>query len=980
MATPSTRDNRSPATRERGVHLGTSQSTADTEGIVCPAVTPRVTEWLPDLLASLREATVESVQTHTPHTDPWRASSTILDATIPEWTTLDDTWDDATAEAVAYTRAIAALAIQYDGDEHTLSTYHDRRRASLVDTTESVGTGRGPVNANFGALAKGPVALHRELDDRPRLVTLLLDGPAWTKLTDRRTGVRALAAIAVLADGFDVRVVATPRLQRELTRRYPTWSEIHLGLTAGRDRSHQLGHRSSDEPFGQASQNQAAWAALDGLETAPGKRRLLGTIAPDTGHRYSELADNPTLDIERGTVGRYVLDLESRGLVAIDRRGRHNTVTLTDCGETAVSECLTADYELQHPTQAQLSDRLTATTHDSPSTVSPPRAATATSPTTVEPWLAATGDATDGYVRWIDTHDAAAIHRRFTFPATTGAVTLVDDPAEPFDDGRVSYLSHVDDECLAIVQWGGPLATLGRLAGALLSDQALDEILTPSRLGEKFGNIHGGCGSLTGSPGRTLRRGQQVGWFSEHEEGYAAWRERIAQVRDAQLARLGRLTNSDDSAARGELFEDLHGLVASATQLYHAAGVDLTVTIRIPDTESLAATKTKRTALCDFIRHTVPKQSVYGVHSGYRMLFETRPAKLKRRLPYDVDDGATMELTTSWVFAGPTVTELQPDIAGALHDALGELRDAVADGTETAPTLTVPVRNGTTYAAIRDVVDAVCDEHDDPWSPRIRREIARFCLQSFGRDVPHRASPYDAVTCLVRALDEPTQNGWLTAVTQAATTVPCDRFRPALSPTATKLYATLLRASEPLGRQALIDRADISASSYDRRIGTVCELARVQPTTVDGHRAWIAPTRTLQLDSFGTTHPRHQSLNRFRLGGGYQHRSLGRLSTTPSTGSRERIGAERGSLTRHPPTQPARWNRPPSTATHQTTVKRARNPHEKHSRPPQHLSITSQFDPRALDLSALQTGLTTRSERRTAHTSNNHAVTHDHND
>ncbi|TKX69178.1 hypothetical protein [Halorubrum sp. GN11GM_10-3_MGM] len=57
-----------------------------------------------------------------------------------------------------------------------------------------------------------------------------------------------------------------------------------------------------------------------------------------------------------------------------------------------------------------------------------------------------------------------------------------------------------------------------------------------------------------------------------------------------------------------------------------------------------------------------------------------------------------------------------------------------------------------------------------------------------------------------------------------------------LTPTATKLYAALLRADEPVGRAELIDRADISASSYDRRVSDVRELARVTAVHVDGHR------------------------------------------------------------------------------------------------------------------------------------------------
>jgi hypothetical protein len=860
----------------------------DAAGIRCSAVSPRLTEWVPAVLGQLRETSIETVRAQASHSDAWRASASILDETLPEWNSLDDTWNDATAEAVAYTQSITELALA-DRDAATTSQYRERRHKSLIETVESVGTGRGAVNAGLGALAKGPVALHRELDPTPRALTLVLDGPAWTELTDRRTGVRALAAIAVLADGFDVRVVASPALQRELARRYPRWSAIHLGLTDSRDRSPHQGHHSSDEPLGPTNTVESAWEALTGLASAPGKRRLLSALHAESGRTYANLTDDPDLDIERGTIGRYVLDLESRGLVAIDRRRDHNTVELTDIGATAVSKCLTADCELQHPDQTQLDRSLTATTHESSSTVSPPREASGTTPTAVESWLAATGDADKGYVKEIDTHDGASIHQRFTVPAERGAVTLVDDPVEPFDDGRVSYLSHHDEECLAIVQWGGPLATLGRLAGVLLSETALSEILTPSRLGETFANIHSGTGEITASPGRTLRRGQQVGWFSEDEEEYAAWRDRIETVRDTHLARLSALSDSSDSAARGELFEDLHGLVATATQLYHAAGIDLTLTVRLPDTEPLVQNEQKRADLCDFIRHTVPKQSVYGVHSGYRMLFETRPPKLKRRLPYDVETGASMELTAPWVIAGPTATTLQTAITEALRDELDTLREAIATGDEQAPTLTVPVRDGTTYASIRGIVDELAMEYDTGWTPRERREITRFCLRSFGRDVPHRASPYDAVTCLVRTLDDPAQE-WESAVLRAATTLPSSRFRPDLPPTATKLYTALLRAAEPVGRQELIERADISASSYDRRIGTVSEFPCVQPTTVNGHRKWDAITQTLGCGNPTAPHaPRRTSSNPSAVG----HRSVASTATINALGEQPLLTSDR---------------------------------------------------------------------------------------
>jgi len=80
----------------------------------------------------------------------------------------------------------------------------------------------------------------------------------------------------------------------------------------------------------------------------------------------------------------------------------------------------------------------------------------------------------------------------------------------------------------------------------------------------------------------------------------------------------------------------------------------------------------------------------------------------------------------------------------------------------------------------------------------------------------------------------------------AATTLPATRFRPDLTPTATKLYATLLRAEQPLGRSELIESAGISASSYDRRLSDVRDLDRVSTVHVDGHRRWIVDDASTQ--------------------------------------------------------------------------------------------------------------------------------------
>ncbi|OYR64411.1 plasmid replication protein RepH [Halorubrum ezzemoulense] len=880
---------RQPAARKRGIRLVSHTTDISTEGITCPAVSPRLTEWVPALLAKLQPHTERTIREYAT-TDPWRTSSQLLAKILPAWHHTDDPWTDDVAEAVAYTRAITTLALTYrDEPTNTLSPYHQRRYANLTDTVTSIGTGRGPVNADLGALAKGPIALHRELDDQPRALTLLLDGDAWTSLPDRRTGVRALAAIAVLADGFDVRLVASPRVRRHLSKRYPTWSECHLDLTASRDRSPHTDHAETVE---------AAWEAIRDLDTEPGKRRLLGNLKPEYARSYRDLTTDHAIDVAEGTISRYALDLEARDLVTIDRRGQHNTVQLTELGERAVQQCLDGNNDLVHPDQRRLDGCLTATPQQSTSTVSPRGAGGGTS--TPDERVATTGDpeADADYVQWLTDPENTPdqLHERFSIVADDDAITLVDDQLHAFDDGRVAYLSHTEDDTHVVLQWGGPLATLGRLASALLSEKALSKILSPSRLGHEFEAIDDATQAYPTD--RILRRGHQVGWYSDAETTYGAWRERITTVRDRLLAQVAELTGSDDTAARTNLFEDLHGLIASATQLYHAAGIDLTTTIRVPDTDALARNPTHLQDFCEFLAKTAPKQSVYGIHSGYRMLFEDRPAKLCRRLPAETAHDATMDLTMSWVVAGPTITELHDEITDTLSRELTTVREAIADGTEAAPTLEIPVVDGTTYPAIRRVIDEIAMTHDAQWTPRGRQRLVRLCLRSFGPADTSSACPYDVVASLLRALNEsPTPT--LAAVERAAATLPPERFRPDLTPTATKLYATLLRADGPLGRSELIEQTGISASSYDRRLSDVRDLDRVTPVQQGGHRRW-ATTKP-------TPHPKTPPVTAWLPANSDRPAPLVtyRQSTRPAgpnSPSPDRTGRDnRGGWDRHPP-------------------------------------------------------------------------------
>lgn len=80
----------------------------------------------------------------------------------------------------------------------------------------------------------------------------------------------------------------------------------------------------------------------------------------------------------------------------------------------------------------------------------------------------------------------------------------------------------------------------------------------------------------------------------------------------------------------------------------------------------------------------------------YRSVERDSRLKLRRRPPYEIEEQAQLDLTVSWVLAGPTVTALHEQITTALTGELATVREAIADGTEAAPTLEIPVQERTT--------------------------------------------------------------------------------------------------------------------------------------------------------------------------------------------------------------------------------------------------------------------------------------------
>ncbi len=846
---------------------------SSTSDLLISEVSSRITDWVPKLLDRLLSSSVRCLRKYIAQNDPQvlfherycsllnKLQVDTLGITHPEWGSTTEKWNDDEAEAVEYFQSLFEYSVKYyDTSTDELSSYHQQREKDLRNTLTKIGTGKGPLNGSFEALAKGPVALHRELNETPQTIKLILCGQSWTDLADRSTGVRSLAAIAVLGLAFDVRLVISPSLERHLCRRYPQWYDAHIGLTECSNKSLQKTVTEND--YLSETTSQRAWDILQKIPENSGRIRLLGNLPFDGSRNYRDLKQDDEIGVKPGSLGRYVLDLEELGFLSIDRSGRYNSASLTSLGQVAVEAFITEDYGLVHPSQSTLQTALTPTPQSDAGTVYRAQARTeegdGSPPTaTAEEWLATTGSPANGdsYVQWLNgpsnVLDAWGMHRRYRAGCRNRGVNLVDDHLSKFDDGRISYLSCFDDDLLVISQWGGPLPTLGRIAGTLLSNKALSKILTPSALGNEFEEIDDAAiERLDKKAGDIIRWGHQIGWFSEDEEHYGGWKDRIQTVRNLCLQRVGELTNSDDVEARKELFRDLQGLVASATQLYYTIGVDMTINIRMPDTGMLIRDDNRLDDFLNFARYTVPKQSVYGIHSGYRMLLEGREQKLKMRLPYDVDsDDLAMHLTASWMFSGPTMTDLKPQIEQAIEREAREIREAIADGTEAAPVMEIPVQISNTYTATREIVEEFATakgyevSHRGDFHERNNdlERLVRLFLRVLGTaDRPHRACPSDVAEAVLH-IARSTQSFDFVSIRDIAyglSQLPAERLLPDLPPTATKMLKTLLDADDPMGRSDIIEAAGISGSSYDRYINELAAWDIIEPTESEGRRQW----------------------------------------------------------------------------------------------------------------------------------------------
>ena len=719
-----------------------------------------------------------------------------------------------------------------------------------------------------------------EVGDYLPSITLVLDGDSWMDVPDKRTAAEALEAITALANVIDIRLVVSPRLDSHLTEEHPDWADLHLTQTSG-DR------RPRPPISGTESDQAVAWAAMGGFSDGGGRVRILNSLEPGSVREVRDLRYDDDIELADGSIDRYIRELaDEHELLEIDDRRRFNRIWLTGAG-VAAQALVTPNLRVRHPEQTRLENLDRRTRQSSTgivygsnlgTTPTPPddrdsgdRDALGAAPTTpledqsslseaaqtAEEWFQDTGEAhEDGYTRWLGPVDGRfdqwEMHERQLAGRRTEGVTLVDDDIAHQDDGRVSTVSCFDDHVQVALQWGGPLPTLVRTTASLLSNEMWSKVLVPSALGGEFEHLFNG--EFPDTITEVLRLGSQMGWLGDDISDYDDFKERYIHIRDYILSKLPEAT-AGNAIEWSELARDAHGLLASVTQLYNALGIDVTVNVRIPDTRKLRAGEARYNRFLNFMKHTVPKNAVYGVHSVPRLLYEDRPKNLKHRMRVEYGSNPSATLTASWVITGPTATTMLDDVRDAIASKTADIRETIQDGVEHGVGLHVPVVDGNTYAALQSVVRRHADRKGYDPSPERCREIIRLATATLGTE-PGRCSPYslcEALLAMEKALG-PADSLTPDDVAYGLTQVPAHRLMPTLKTTMQKALKVLLSSDEPIGRSEIIKRAAISERSYDRNIQELAAVGMVESVGNGGHRkwkAWILPWWTPLVDIDG---------------------------------------------------------------------------------------------------------------------------------
>ncbi|QRY21768.1 hypothetical protein JT689_01515 (plasmid) [Halobacterium sp. GSL-19] len=588
------------------------------------------------------------------------------------------------------------------------------------------------------------------------------------------------AYLAELARGADVRVVASGRLQIKLFQEHRTDLPVS---------------RSDITSLADSTTTGEIEAAATSLDPDGRPVQLLRQLHEEPAETLSYHELYASASVSESRVRQAIAALVDHNLAATYNGGGGKRVDLLNAG-TQVLDVLDADVGRQASLEDCVSD-----TRQSPPQAVYSRAATSGS-----------GDARGPYrTTYLD----AGRHAAATTAAPDGGISAVEHPVGG-EDSHVRGVSVDTDRREVVAEWTATSGLQYVVSGALAlaSPHVVHEVLGDGVLEELE------------DPAEILRGARQIGALSDDaledaEElrgAFLDWGDEVAEM----TSRDYNGEYEDRAQHRSRVMRAAHGLLGSLTHLLDALDYELTRAVRIPRTLD----EDHRREVADAVAHSVLVASAYGVHAGYRQLYE--PREEKRDSAWGVDVDATDpygRLLGRFVFVG----QQSPRFLDVLEACL-EGREVHEDAPEFV--VPFPVRS-------------------QPHSEALRRGLRRVLHRKGLRvtDVSVRllgvftGSLYDAVEAVHRGLAPETEHSGRSVrvdeVRTALTSLPTGRLVPGEAPTVQATLQALLAASRPVAKAELADHAGVSTRSLGRHRGRL-EALDVLEVSDAGWRLGVA--------------------------------------------------------------------------------------------------------------------------------------------
>ncbi|MDG5761827.1 hypothetical protein QA600_21115 [Natronococcus sp. A-GB1] len=661
----------------------------------------------------------------------------------------------------------------------------DRREAwrLAADLVPTLGQGHSSLEDLF---ATAHFVAEHVSDEQPPTIVVTIDRAFEGEPRRKRETVCRL--LAVLAMGFDVRVVASGRTLHWLAQHH---REDLPGVSEWRDTPYD------------SSVDDRVDAALETLDPDGRKVNLLRQLAAEPAETLSRHALRAMHDVDRSRISQLLVSesdsLTELGLVTEFGPADDRVVELLEAGRQ-VLEALDSQRGRQQQLTAAVND--TGTSSQQCRVTTRPR----------DEGEADNPGNTGTHAPYRTTYLDRPAHAGAIGCSQDGGITFTDAPFADRTGGNehvryVSFDAEREDAVVA-VRASGPLQYVVSLATALTSPRLLDRVLTDSRL------------ESLDDPPALLRDARCIGALSDEvledpvtlREALIGWGTDL----ESMTAKLAAGEYEDRDRFRSSIIRSAHGLAGSIIHLFDTLGIDVVREIRVPaglDQNSLEALATS-------IGISAAIQARYGAFACYRQLFESREEK-RRTAPSPTVDAAEPlgTLIGSIVVRGADVHRLRPHLETALETPA----EVVDDAPEFAIHVPLSTADRTASAAAATwVLQAK--------NLRPTREVVSLLHALCG-------SPYAAARALhqLAGEDSSTRNVRPDDLRYALGTLEPDRLLPDLPPTVGRVVHALLTATDRLSQREIADRAGVSTRSI-RKYRDLLKALDLVTHTDDGYR------------------------------------------------------------------------------------------------------------------------------------------------